>query len=376
MDSFFQACDPDDPKNELNVAFYELARKRQKIRSIFQACDSHEAISLCVTSLEGLNKLIAARHEAGYKLGMHLDEWIILGRFMLDSCGNFMKINGGEFHGIIPAEKYPDFPKVMIQIGLWSYIESRKENPDEHISISSSPSWLPEADQICPVCKKGWTVDNCHDFVDSHDDQVIDAKDFVGQTVADFKAKWNRDNHQVYWFLRGETNLRNKKYIDHSIRQDDDWYREHKVQVNERGWVATTDDHVIEKGDFLYVHLVTYRHEKCYHQRQAKLENAYFKRIFQSAGYQNIRMTRIPNQYDGDNCLACAPWYNVFADEILFTIGWRKRVIEIKTTDPRINFTKLFPKEDVTKSTTYIHAWGRQKCVAYLCTVKDIVSKQ
>lgn len=348
-------------------------------------CDSFEAVSEAIKTLDGLNQLITARHVAGYERHERLTNWSILGRFILDSCGNFMKMNKGSGY-TIPADRYDkdSYPNWVVPVdGLMQFLEAWKK-PGEYISVSSSPSWLPESDQVCPVCKNGWTIENCHDFVVSHDDHLIDAKDFIGQTVADFKANWNKDNHEISWFLRGERNLRNDKHIDSTIVINNIWKAEDKHQTNEKGWIHVEDDHVIETGDYLDVHLVTYRHEKCYRDHQAKEEHDYFYSIFQEAGFINFDMTEIPNQYHGGECLSCAPWFTVVADGITFTIGWRKRVISIHTSDPRFNFIKLFADQDVTKgyevieenrakvlaSNTYIHAWGKEKCIEYLKLIR------
>jgi hypothetical protein len=85
-------------------------------------------------------------------------------------------------------------------------------------------------------------------------------------------------------------------------------------------------------------------------------------------------MTQIPNQYHGGDCTECAPWYKVTADGIPFTIGWRKRVINIYTPHKRVNLESLFRKEDVTKDEHYIHAWDRKNCVRYLKKIKKTVN--
>ncbi|HOX95763.1 MAG TPA: hypothetical protein PLI45_00040 [Candidatus Woesebacteria bacterium] len=331
--------------------------------------DSHFAMAAAVQSLENLVDLITARHEAGYQRGERLEEWILLGRFYLDSYGQFNKYDGHQGDDI-PIVRFPDIPKVLTRDEFHTFVD-RHLKLGEPFGTSCCVSWLPEGDQICPVCKKGWTIPNCYDFVVEHKDIVVDTKDFIGQTVANFKAKWNRDNHEVNWFLRGETNLKNKKYIDRTILVNKIWKAEDKHQVNELGWIETDDDHIIEPGDHLFVHLVTYRHEKCYRSRQAKLQHEYFKRIFISAGFRNVIMTQISNQYHGGDCLFCAPWYQVTADSLNFTIGRRKHVISIEMKDQkRIRLEALFRREDVTKEKELIHAWNREKCVEYLIKIR------
>lgn len=333
--------------------------------------DTKEGIEASLSSLVLFNALIEARYEAGYKRNERLSEWIVLGRFILDSCGNFMKIiNDRDIH-IVPADKYPNFPKVLSQEELWQFIESRKEDPTEYLTVCSTPSWLPPAKQICPVCHHSWTVANCHDLVDTRKSKVTNLTPFIGQTIGEFKTKWNQ-SPQVVWSIQPGRSLQNKKYIDRSICQDSDWCRQNKVRVNPLGWVNTDNQHLIEPGDKLLVNVWTLRHEKCFRKRQAEREYKYFRRIFRRAGFQNISMTAIPNQYHGSNCHSCGPWYEVKADQLKFIIGWRKRVISIELVNrPNIDLDILFSKESVTKGSNYIHAWGGKKCVAYLQAIRQ-----
>jgi hypothetical protein len=329
--------------------------------------DSYEALVVGILNLDNLNQLVTARHKAGYERQERLNEWIILGRFVFDTCGNF-SILLNKSDSIIPAEKYPNsFLKIMTLPDLFGFLEAWA-SPGTKPSICSSPSWIPKAYQICPVCNKGWTVDNCHDFVDSHDSQIVDLAPYVGKTIAFFKTDWNK-SPKVYWRLQLEHALQNNRYIDLSIPDNAIGHR-YLVPVNKLGWVNVKDDHIIEKGDKALVNIWTFYHHECYRTRQAKMEKAFFKRIFQRAGFTDLSMTQIPNQYHGGDCTVCAPWYQVKADGTNFTIGWRKRVINIESPEPKINMAKLFPDEDVTKGKDFIHAWGRKKCIEYLQKIR------
>lgn len=50
-----------------------------------------EGIASCLDSMEDFDALVSARHEAGYKDGKRLPEFIVLGTWMLDTCGNAMR---------------------------------------------------------------------------------------------------------------------------------------------------------------------------------------------------------------------------------------------------------------------------------------------
>jgi hypothetical protein len=48
------------------------------------------------------------------------------------------------------------------------------------------------------------------------------------------------------------------------------------------------------------------------------------------------------------------------------TIGWRKRVINIRLHHEKIDFTQLFTEENTTKGIDFIHAYGYDKTEEYL----------
>ena len=186
------------------------------------------------------------------------------------------------------------------------------------------------------------------------------------------------------WHIQPDQGIRNDIHIDHAI-VDSDLGRKYQWQVNELGWVETKQDRVVLPGDEALVNIWTYRHLKCHRKHQEEVEREYFRKIFSEAGYKNVRMIQVRNRYC--QCTHCAPWYNVVADDLFFLIGWRKRVICIQAENPPVNFVELFPDEDVTKGieqtqkgeelyggqitqTTYIHAWGRDKCIEYLREIK------
>lgn len=64
-----------------------------------------EGIRQSIKTLAGFNELVKARHKAGYKRSESLKEFIVRGRWKLDSCGNTMKaIDGqGDFYTPPPA---------------------------------------------------------------------------------------------------------------------------------------------------------------------------------------------------------------------------------------------------------------------------------
>jgi len=313
--------------------------------------DSHEAIRDAITSLRNLNALIRERHQAGYVRKERLQEWVVLGRFYFDSCGNCWKYTGGS----IPAEVFPDLPKVMRQTEFSAFIK-RSSLPSKTSSFTCSiGDDIPPADLFCPECGTHWTVQNCHDTVIEHETRTVDLNKKAGQRLVDVVGRWKMNGYAV-WRLQPGKSIRNDIYIDSS---------------NKLGWIEPEGEYFINPGDEALANIWTYRHHKCHRQNQLKREQEYFQKIFTEAGFQEIWLSPIENKYCP--CNSCAPWFEVVVNSIHFTIGWRKRVISIQSTDPRIVFDKIFPKEDVTKSPHEIHAWGREKCIEYLSTIRKLV---
>lgn len=88
-----------------------------------------------------------------------------------------------------------------------------------------------------------------------------------------------------------------------------------------------------------------------------------------------IFVEEIPNQYCSDWCCRHLPWFVVTTVVGRFTIGWRKRVINIDwsetvgTQDTQV----LFSNEDVTKGDKYIHAWSLEDAKKYIeCILENI----
>lgn len=87
------------------------------------------------------------------------------------------------------------------------------------------------------------------------------------------------------------------------------------------------------------------------------------------AGIHVYGITRIENMYwpshaNYDDMRNDYPWWTVKVREGDITIGWRKKVISINWE----NTTRrgVVTKDDVTKDTGMVHAWGVAKAVEYL----------
>lgn len=330
--------------------------------------DSVGGIEKAMTSLEGFANLIQARHTAGYGRGERMNEYYVLGRYSLDSCGNC-----GKFSDWIPKEKFPNLPNVMQRTDFWAFMKvAAGDSVRAPISMGSD---LPTDGVTCPICKQGWDIGNCHEVVTSHNTEVFPLADFVGRTLGEVRAAYSART-DAHYFMQSDCLIRNDRFIDLSPKYPNpasDW--EKKVVKNERGWISAKDgaddDYVIQVGDEGYFNVWKYYHPSCNRLNIATTEEAYFRDVFAQAGFMFSVMHHLPNGYSPR--VEGAPWFRVETEIGPITIGWRKRVISIdwsETTHTGKDILSLFQAESVTKEKTYIHAEGREKAIEYLSKLR------
>lgn len=328
--------------------------------------DSHFAFEVALHSLGNLNRLVTERRKAGYERNERLQEWILLGRYSLDTCGNSMKFIGES----IPAIVFPGIPPILTRQEFDNYVKEHSSGKEYYFSASIGDD-IPQDHLFCPECYQGWTLQNCHDTVVRHESKVISLNNHAGKTLLEIKEEWNKLIDAI-WVLQPDCSIRNDRYIDHTIVAKSKAGSHYDREKNPKGWIAPNDDYMIQPGDEAMVNIWTYRHYSCHRKSQLESEKVYFQEIFTKAGYKHITLTETQNEYC--NCERCAPWFNVTADGVQFLIGWRKREINIESTNTRIDFANLFYVEDVTKGENFIHAWSKQKCIEYLQTIRNVVT--
>lgn len=83
-----------------------------------------------------------------------------------------------------------------------------------------------------------------------------------------------------------------------------------------------------------------------------------------------IFVKEISNQYNNSDkgYSKHFPWLEITTTKGIFTIGWRKRVIQIDWSQSIIDIEakNIFSSEDVTMGDKYIHAWGIEKAQEYI----------
>lgn len=328
------------------------------------AYDRADGIQEMLGSLGGLNNLVNQRREAGYSHHVRLQEFVILGRWLADSCGNFGRTM---LENQAPKDRFPHIPDVLSLSDFWAFLKSHGVDVDTSLRTELSGGGLPPDDMICPECRKGWTIHDCHDAVQVHRTEVITLAEFVGQRLA-YAQKAVANRNDSVWRMQPDILIRNDRYIDLSPRPGYD-----TLKVNERGWVGNRDgvtlDHVIESGDEGYFNVWRFYHSSCNRKKLERDQRERFEVVFIKAGFGPVTLEAIPNQYCP--CAVCAPWYRVTTPIGVLTIGWRKRVINIDWTGWGQNLLGLFDGEDVTKDVSSIHAGGWDKAVDYLSRIRQ-----
>lgn len=267
--------------------------------------DTEYGISTYLTSMEGLHKLRKLRYEAGYDRREKLNDWIILGRFYLDSCGNM---------GVLKFPAYSKESSNMLpslkDVVSVNAIHKLFKDFDYSWGLGGAPILAP-LNEKCSYCDKGWTVSTAHD---------VFSIEICGELGYAYK----------------------------------------------------------------------YYHLNCYKLHSEFESMKDYSSLCNEIGLTKTPIALIPNEYWNDpNDPYAIPWALIKTIAGNIKVGRRKRVINIDWSDlykkrsdsldslnisysekckalDMIDGEKLFPNENVTKSTTYIHAWDRFKAVEYL----------
>jgi hypothetical protein len=115
--------------------------------------DTEEGIRAAVDKgLPGLHELARERHKAGYDRKEHLDQWCVLGLYVMDSCGNFSKLVEGAPYSQRSEKRIPPvmtYEQINRYTDRWTAAHER---------------CLPPVVETCDRCLRGWDMNNIHDF--------------------------------------------------------------------------------------------------------------------------------------------------------------------------------------------------------------------
>jgi hypothetical protein len=137
------------------------------------------------------------------------------------------------------------------------------------------------------------------------------------------------------------------------------------------GWTIA-DCHDVE-----FIHSdKSWLHSRCFRRERARKQRSEFEQMFATAGFPKVNLVATRNEYWPRSEMG-DPWYLAQVGEgAVLKIGWRKRVIHIDWSATQKDLSLLFEGEDVTKSRSYIHAWGYEKAAAYLAKLVPALASE
>lgn len=328
-------------------------------RSVLPDYDTTTGIlNVYLHDLNGLNRLMQDRMEAAYKRKERLHEFIIMGRWATDACGNFGDV---EFLD----DNYKPLP-IPFELPLVLETDRRTNYGLDYMSTRLTRSSVPPPHLICRECGKGWTLKNAYDTVYRSDTEKMDLSPYVEKTLREINPTFD-GRSDAKRFFGNEPSVRNDNLIDLTLD-------ECGAPKNERGWnhERLSLDYVVQPGDEGLVHKIEYAHKRCHTLEVERTTRQQFEKVLRDAGYERYVMDAIPNGYHRDG--QGPPWFVVkmpFGDIV---IGWRKHVMQIDWESTKKDLSHLFREEDVTKGPFYIHAWGLEKATRYLARIREALA--
>jgi hypothetical protein len=112
--------------------------------------DTVKGIERSLRSIEDFLALVEARHEAAYGRQEELGDFCVMGRYWLDSCGNFWLLER--------AKTVSDEPTVTAGRPLGG---------------ASLAGAMPRAVDTCQVCGQPWRIDNLEDCIALQDSTLV-----------------------------------------------------------------------------------------------------------------------------------------------------------------------------------------------------------
>lgn len=337
-----------------------------------QLCyDTKEGIQESIKSLNGFRQLIQERYIA-YKRGEQLNEFLVLRYYYLDGCGNCRTMTDD-----IIRNDFTELSDVLPMKDFWDYIDQHLNKEEDPTITFTMKTYLPDENIICPVCNKGWDINNCHDTVVRQRRGFVSLADFVGQTLLEAKKGFAGNSEAVY-FMQPATLKRDDESIKYPESKEP-WER--NIIINGALTLEADgilNDYIILDGDEGLFNIWIYLHRECNRKHLEESAEEQFEELFKQAGFETINMVALPNKYC--QCEKCAPWFNVQTEFGTILIGWRKSVINIDWSDiiekSSFDILSLFKDENVSKDDTLIHACGWEKAEVYLSSIKSYLSNR
>lgn len=321
--------------------------------------DSIEGITKFLHSYPSFHTLLERRREAVHERGEQLNDFIVRGVFSLDQ---FAQIGRIHLKPSLPEDVV--VPPVMARDAFCEFYRSNVPPGDTWMENVLSPVYIPPLFTKCPECGKYYGVDDCHDVMPMQNRETyLELKDFIGRNFWEVRRYLKRD-HDVSRTMHPDILIRNDRFID--LRQNP--YYDWESPLNKNGWLGRDDgiddSYVIQPGDGISYNETRYYHSRCFVDAMKKKSFEEFHELLLRVGFSSFDMKPVPNEYGSFEYRGS--WFSVATPEGVFTIGWRKRVIEITLHDWPVDCARLFVGEGVTVDNQYVHAYGWDKAVEYL----------
>lgn len=311
--------------------------------------------------------MLEARKNAYREREEPLNSFVVLSAFTLDQFGQLGKL--------VPSPRgvLKGIPDVM---DVRDFYERLKSTPLAGTGLSNvlAPVYLPPLNTRCAGCGKYYGVEDCQDAVISRKGDIhLELDNFLGKQLWEVRRHL-RDNHSVYRYIHPSSIIHNDRFIDKRTEP----YFDSTSPINGHGWVGVedgiTDAYVIQPGDATQFDETQYFHKDCFVPWMTERTKVEFEDVLTKVGFQKFTMVSTQNEYGSFQYHG--PWFVVGTPEGRFTIGWRKRVIQITLHDWPVDLCSLFGSENVTVDRQLVHAWNHEKAVEYLKAILAVMVKE
>jgi hypothetical protein len=304
--------------------------------------DDLNRMLIYVNSLRGFNWLCQERYEAGYDRQETLHNYIVRGRWFLDSSGNISRVSYYDEQCNTVDIDCDNLPLII------PWPSEILTNLGVHSVATRNGRCLPSSYIHCPVCNEGWTIINAHDsYVDSK------CQAFKGEEV----------------FRKTFAQIEREKTSTSPLFRDYQFNDAFILNAEGNRIYPDLDEYIFQSGDHLDVTYLEWMHKECLINKQAQEYREVYAKVISEAGFDSYEMKAIKNEYrlDGD----APPWFIVNTPKVSFKIGFRKHVTEIELlTAFNTPLNELFVDENVTKSPTFIHAYNLIDVCNYLRVIR------
>jgi len=208
-------------------------------------------------NLTSFHEMLKQRHKAYYERKENLDEFVVLGAFLLDSCGNCFKSKEKIYcDDVLTKQEFNELFK------------------DNHYSFYLGSSSLPAPDdKVCCFCKKNWTIENCTEIETKSSHEIIDLKNFIGLYLSTAIERLKSDIEKKFYFDMDE-----------------------KIFYKNSECINPDESFIIGLGDKIEASCWTYKHKEC-----VKLEaEEICKKHIENNGKDYIRFPNLAGRHECD----------------------------------------------------------------------------